>query len=246
MSGRGSTQGGVRWKTVVCGPRPSAGDDLDAARPGPDHADPFPVESDRVVPTSRVDECALERLDAVDGGRPGLGEHAGGEDDDLAAHRSPVVGADGPVPVVLGPLSGRRPSAGSQVRPHPAVIGAPLEVLEDLGASRVGLESRKDWGRTRTSRGGRARRTPHLDMCCAARCHRCRRCVRGSRSRRCRPRSVRCPAPDPRCRHRRSPARWRSGSLGPVTASSGSTPGSRRRTGPAAPTPRSGRPGGSR
>ena len=114
-----------------------------------------------MVPTSRVDECALERLDAVDGGRPGLGEHAGGEDDDLAAHRSPVVGADGPVPVVLGPLGGRDLPAGSQVRPHPAVIGAPLEVLEDLGLVRVGLGPERIGGeRERVEVGGHvARRT---------------------------------------------------------------------------------------
>ena len=129
------------------------GDDLDRRGAGADDGDPLAAQVHVVVPAGRVEDLALEAVDAVDVGQPRLGEPAGAGDErgggDLAAVGEP----DPPVLLLLVPrgvLDG----------------GAEAEPVEDAGPrgdlAQVGVDLGLGRERARPVRVGRERERVEL------------------------------------------------------------------------------------
>jgi hypothetical protein len=144
----------VRVGTVVLGEHPDRGaledhqpsgdlrhlgDQLDRARGAADHGNPLAAEVESVGPTRGMDGLSGERLATRDVGPHGHVEHAEGTDEDVHLEVATVVGTHPPgacglVPRRLGDLG-----VQGDVRHDPVLLGATLEVGEDLRLGRVAL-----------------------------------------------------------------------------------------------------------
>ena len=174
----------------VAGDLLQLGHDLDRRGAGADHGDPLAGQVDVVVPARRVEELALEVLDAVDVGQPSArrGRRRRRSAWSAVTVRAPIG------PVTARPATGaprprrrRRTRCRSSNRSSvPDLLGDPADVGLDLRAGGVGAATSRGWARTRTSRAGSGRRRPRPGRCCRARCRRRRGPSRrrGSRARR--------------------------------------------------------------
>ena len=130
------------------------GDDLDRRSAGADHRHPLAGQVDVVVPARRVEDLALEGVDAFDVGQPRLGQAAGADDQGL---RDPgaVRRTHGPA---LGVVVPRRVLGGrveDEAVERSRLRGDLLDVVLDLrlrgvgarpvvGRERVGVELARD------------------------------------------------------------------------------------------------------
>ncbi len=107
------------------------GDELDRARARADHGDAPPAQVVVVVPLRRVEDRALELVDARDLGDRRLVQRAGAPDDHTGADGGAVGEPERPAPArpLRGGDLGAVPDAGAQ----PVAVGDVLEVGADLG-----------------------------------------------------------------------------------------------------------------
>src|SRR5947209_10280459 len=109
-------------------------DELDGARPGPDHRDPLPPKVIRVIPASGVEAVALEP--ALEAGTGGLVKLSGGYDHGVGLPGA-AVGASQRPPVGVVPLAAGDVDAGHD-RPVDAVLARHrLQIAQDLVPGRA-------------------------------------------------------------------------------------------------------------
>ena len=139
MSSRGSTQPGVRWKTLTnsaC--LTSSGHDLDGAGAGADDGDPLAGEVVVVIPARAVDLVALVGVETADVGQLVVGQRPGRQHHGAGAVALAAVGRDRPDAVGLVELEAVDLDAELDAPAQVEVVDQVLDVTADLAGGRVG------------------------------------------------------------------------------------------------------------
>ena len=108
------------------------GDELDRGCTCPDHGDALVRQVVSVVPRRRVEQRALEALDAGDVGKPGLAQSADRRHEDVGGHLA-AGRLDPPPPVRRLPARLQGLVAEADVRADAEAVGALHQVVLDLG-----------------------------------------------------------------------------------------------------------------
>ena len=162
----GMIHGAVRWKTCICSTSGAiAGTNWIAEAPVPITATRLPVDVVVVVPLRGVEHAALEAVQALDVGRLGIAQRAGGGDQHAGAERRRASVSTRPALLVLVPVGAgdRRAEADVSARrrsPRRRAAGRPRS-----RAAWSRCASSPGWARTRRSRGATGRRSRSPDTC---------------------------------------------------------------------------------